>query len=100
MPMMCGGTGAVKAADSTVQELCDQVKAELEQKHGKQFDTFVAVSYKTQLVNGTNYFVKVQVGDEEYYHVRIHKALPHEQGKVTLSTSQTGKTKEEEISYI
>ncbi|KAM5181663.1 cystatin-B [Mantella aurantiaca] len=100
MPNKCGGTSAAKPADGPVQELCDRVKAEVEEKHGRKFDTFTAVSYKTQMVNGTNYFVKVDVGGDEYYHVRIHKAFPHEQEKVTLSTSHAGKTKEEEITYI
>ncbi|XP_077335762.1 cystatin-B-like [Lithobates pipiens] len=100
MPLKCGGVGETKPADATVQELCDQVKAEVEQKNGRTFSTFVAVSYKTQTVNGTNYFVKVQLDGDEYCHLRIHKAFPHAQEKVTLSTTQLGKTKEEEIAYI
>lgn len=36
-----------------------QFKAEIEQKSGKNFVTYEAVEYKTQLVAGVNFFVKV-----------------------------------------
>jgi len=38
-----------------------QVRAEVETKAGKNFAEFVAVEYSTQLVAGTNYFVKVRL---------------------------------------
>ncbi|KAM9319293.1 cystatin-B-like [Gastrophryne carolinensis] len=100
MPIVCGGAGETKAAGPEVQELCDQVKAEVEEKHGQKFNTYVATEYRTQVVSGTNYFVKIDVGGDECVHVRIHKALPHQQGKVTLHSVQGGKTKEEAIAYF
>lgn len=36
-----------------------QVKGEVEKKLGKQFDTFKATLFSTQVVSGVNYFVKV-----------------------------------------
>ena len=38
-----------------------KVKAAVEKKVGKKLETYLAVSYKTQVVAGTNYFVKVLV---------------------------------------
>jgi len=36
-----------------------QVREDLEAKAGKQFVEFVVIEYSTQVVAGTNYFVKV-----------------------------------------
>lgn len=87
MPM-CGGLGDAKQADEKIQKICDQVsrkkgitgyyietgpvfndddvavivsqmKPHAEQKTGKNFSVFTAKSYKTQVVAGTNYFIKV-----------------------------------------
>ncbi|KAG8538198.1 hypothetical protein GDO81_023131 [Engystomops pustulosus] len=65
MPI-CGGLGGVKAATAEVQGLCDQVKAEVEEKHGKKYPVFVATDYKTQTVAGTNYFIKVMAEGAPY----------------------------------
>ncbi|KAM4044343.1 cystatin-B-like isoform 2-T2 [Anomaloglossus baeobatrachus] len=87
MPL-CGGLGSIKEATAEVQELCNQVKTEVEEKHGKTYPTYVATEYKTQVVAGTNYFVKVRVGDEEYIHLRMYKNLPHAGQKLSLTASQ------------
>ena len=36
-----------------------QVKLKVEEAVGRTLDTYTATVYSTQLVNGTNYFVKV-----------------------------------------
>lgn len=38
-----------------------KVKSAVEDKVGKKLDTYTPVSYKTQVVAGTNYFVKVRI---------------------------------------
>ncbi|XP_075177009.1 cystatin-B-like [Anomaloglossus baeobatrachus] len=97
---LCGGLGSSKEATAEVQELCNQVKAEVEEKHGKKYPTFVAVAFKTQVVAGTNYFVKVQVGDEEYIHLCVYETLPHAGQKLSLSATQVGKSKGDEIVHF
>lgn len=37
-----------------------QVKSQLEEKANKKYPVFKAVEYKSQLVAGTNYFIKVR----------------------------------------
>ncbi|KAJ1112554.1 hypothetical protein NDU88_000816 [Pleurodeles waltl] len=98
--MLCGGTGAVKPATPEVQELCDQLKADAEKHSGENYDEFVAVEYKTQVVAGTNYFIKVRVGSESYIHLRVHQPLPHTKQPPQLSACQTSKAKHDEISYF
>uniref|UniRef100_A0A668RAX2 Cystatin domain-containing protein n=1 Tax=Oreochromis aureus TaxID=47969 RepID=A0A668RAX2_OREAU len=55
---MCGGLTKEKQADEAVQNICD-MKPHAEQKTGRNFEVFTAKSYKTQVVAGTNYFIKV-----------------------------------------
>nr|XP_049573899.1 uncharacterized protein LOC125967162 isoform X1 [Syngnathus scovelli]XP_049573900.1 uncharacterized protein LOC125967162 isoform X1 [Syngnathus scovelli] len=57
--MMCGGLAQAINADEEIQEICDKVKSDAEKKTGKTFDVFIAKSYKSQLVAGINYFIKV-----------------------------------------
>ncbi|XP_066455401.1 cystatin-A-like [Eleutherodactylus coqui] len=99
MPI-AGGLGCVKPATPEVQELCNQVKAEVEEKHGKKYTKFEATEYKTQMVAGTNYFVKICVDGGEYIHIRMYKTLPHAGEKLSLTSTTPGKTKEEEIVYF
>ena len=47
--MICGGTGDVKDATPEVQEICNKVRADLEEKLGKKVDTFEAKKFKSQV---------------------------------------------------
>ena len=53
--------------------------------------------YKTQLVAGTNYFLKVKVGDNECVHARVYKDL---QQNVSLHSVQGNKSEDDEIEYF
>ena len=52
---------------------------------------------KFQVVAGTNYFVKVHVGDNKHVHLRIYQDL---QQNVSLHSHQTDKSHEDEIEYF
>ncbi|XP_069997751.1 cystatin-A isoform X2 [Penaeus vannamei] len=104
--MMAGGISDAKPFSEEVQQLLEAVKSELEEKLGKKLDRFQLVSYKTQVVAGTNYFAKtdralcalqMDIGGEELVHMRVYRNL---QGEVSLHSHQHPKTREEDIVYF
>ena len=70
---LCGGTGEEKVANDEVQALLESVKAEIVTKLGSEPAQFQATHFKTQVVAGLNYFVRVRIGDAKHIHVRIYK---------------------------
>ncbi|XP_074857285.1 cystatin-B-like [Carettochelys insculpta] len=98
--MMCGGLTGVQPATPETQQIVDEVKQHVEEKEGKTFDVFMAVEYKTQLVAGMNYFIKVHVGNDEFFHLRVFKSLPHENKPLSLTSYQSSKTQHDELSYF
>ncbi|XP_077079502.1 cystatin-B-like [Siphateles boraxobius] len=94
-----GGPSEVKKATAEVQKICDEVKPAAEKKTGKTFTVFTAVSYTAQIVAGTNYFIKVDVGGD-FVHLRVHRALPHAGEKLQLHGIQTSKSQQDAIEYF
>ncbi|XP_054577388.1 cystatin-B-like [Eptesicus fuscus] len=97
---MCGGCSAAQPATDEIQAIVDKVKAQLEEKENKKYSTFKATEYKSQLVAGTNYFIKVQVEDDDFVHIRVFQSLPHENKALALHDYQTNKTKQDELTYF
>ncbi|XP_036301593.1 cystatin-B-like isoform X1 [Pipistrellus kuhlii] len=95
-----GGISDTKPATAEIQAIADKVKSQLEEKVNKKYPTFKATEYKSQLVAGTNYFIKVQVEDDDFVHIRVYRALPHENKALALSNYQTNKTKQDELTYF
>nr|ACF35512.1 putative intracellular cystatin [Dermacentor variabilis] len=97
MPLCGGLSEEVKDADDTVKEICEKVRADVEAKLNKSFSEFAPLKYRTQLVNGVNYFVKVRVGDGQHIHVRAHKAF---QGEISFSAVQENKSLEDTLEHF
>ncbi|XP_071989373.1 cystatin-A-like [Engystomops pustulosus] len=96
-PVLVGGLGEEKSADSEVQELVDEIKPEFLNKCRINVTKFKATKYKTQVVAGTNYFVKVKVGGGRCIHLRIFKPPPHTGEKPSLTRFQLCRRKEDPI---
>ncbi|KAL4001070.1 cystatin-A/B [Sarotherodon galilaeus] len=99
MPM-CGGLTEEKEADEEAQKICDAMKPLAEQRAERNFEVFIAQSYKTQVVTGTNYFIKLYVGDEEYVHLSVYEKLPCDGGTLELTDLQHPKTQYDSIEYF
>ncbi|NXK43725.1 CYTB protein, partial [Piprites chloris] len=77
-----------------------QVKLQLEVRVNKNYDLFRAILYRTQVVAGTMYFIKVQVADTEYVHLKVLVGLPPENECPALVNFQTCKTKDDPLDYF
>ena len=99
---LCGGLTDVKSEHC--EELANAVQthhAEICEKAGVTADKLNVVHYSTQVVAGTNYFVKLQADDTDVHvHARIFKGLPHTGGKTQLHSVEAGHSATSELKYI
>uniref|UniRef100_A0A8C9PJS2 Cystatin-B n=1 Tax=Spermophilus dauricus TaxID=99837 RepID=A0A8C9PJS2_SPEDA len=84
---------------SKTQDITNQVKSQLEEKENQKFPVFKAVSFKSQVVAGTNFFIKVNTGGKNFMHLWVFRNLPHEKSPLTLLTYKTNKAKHNELNY-
>ncbi|NXG17169.1 CYTX protein, partial [Grallaria varia] len=77
-----------------------QVKSQFERKENRNCSMFTAIVYKTQVVAGINYYIKVQVSNTEYVHLKVFQSLPHENQGPSLVSFQTGKTRDDPLTYF
>ena len=65
-------------------------------------DEFTVISYATQVVAGTNYFVKIRLNSDDrgHVHVRIYEKLPCYGAEVNLDAMVHGKKHDDPIEYI
>ncbi len=88
---MLGGFSAPQDATPEVEGVVDQLKLQVQSKTNKTYTTFKLEKYSTQVVNGVNYKLKIQVGDGDYIHVTAHRP-PIADSEPTLKEVQEGKT--------
>ncbi|XP_039663555.1 cystatin-B-like isoform X1 [Perca fluviatilis] len=93
MATIVGAYGAITDATKETQDLCHQVKTDVEEETGKKYVEFKAVKYRSQPVSGTNFLIKVHVGGEDYIHLIIFRDLLNKGGKVSLTNVKSHQTK-------
>eukprot|EP00439_Symbiodinium_sp_Y106_P064024 s232_g10.t1 len=82
-----GGLGAAQA----------ECKAQKRGYSGADFEKWKAVSFKTQVVAGRTYIVKVQVGSDSFVHLRIFEPLPHTKVKPEVVAMELGHSEDSEL---
>ena len=97
---MPGGLGEAQPANDDIQQLVNQVKSQLAaHAPGNESKDLKAISFKSQVVAGTNYFIKVHAGDQ-HLHLKVHKPLPHTRNPAEIMSVQSGKTHRDEILFF
>ncbi|XP_069886192.1 cystatin-A isoform X2 [Dipodomys merriami] len=74
-----------------------KVKQQLEEKTNETYEEFEAVEYKSQVVAGTIFYIKMRVGDGRYTHIKVFRSLPGQNEGLKLVAYQTDKSKEDEL---
>jgi len=99
--MMCGGLSQAEPVDAETTEICNTVRGEIESKHnsGASFAEYKPVSVSKQVVAGTNFFVKIDVGGE-HIHARIFRPLPHTNAGPEVHSVQRGKTLDDPLTHF
>ncbi|NWW20061.1 CYTB protein, partial [Falcunculus frontatus] len=77
-----------------------QVKPQFEKQANMNCVVFTAIEYKIQVVAGTISFIKVQVSDDQYVHLKVFQSLPYENQGPSLAGFQTGKTRYDPLDYF
>ncbi|XP_068555186.1 leukocyte cysteine proteinase inhibitor 1-like [Anas acuta] len=98
--METGDLSETQPATPEVQHIADQVKPEFERREHKRYDTFRAIVYRTQVVAGTNYFIKVQISDTSYAHLVVFQALPYEKKDPIIIRYVIDKTRDDPLEYF
>ncbi|XP_078087573.1 cystatin-B-like [Mustelus asterias] len=95
------GLDKLSAVSCEIQAIVRSLKPAVEEKLNRSFSIFHAISYRSQLVAGQNYFVKVVVGDgDDYIHIRVFEPLPHTGGQPSLGEIESDKKLFDKIPYF
>ncbi|XP_047468133.1 cystatin-A-like [Mugil cephalus] len=92
-----GGYSETEPATEEIQRICDEVKVQVEEQTKKKYEVFTALHYRSQVVAGTNYLIKVNSGPSSHLHVTVFEALPCHGGQKSVSGVEEGHTKEDPL---
>lgn len=92
----CGGLSDLRDIDGNTKMHVSCIRAHILKDMGRSFTMFEPVGLKVQVVNGLNYFAKVQTDENEYIHVRYH--VGWDKG-LKFHSLQEGHTVDSEIEY-
>ncbi|XP_040195648.1 cystatin-B-like [Rana temporaria] len=96
-PKLCGGFTDPREPDSGDQTTLGKVKEQYVKKTKTNPGKFVAILVRSQVVNGTNYLFKVDIGEETCSHLLVYKPLPCRKQETCLVAFQLHKKMDEEL---
>jgi len=73
-----GGLSEEKKKDNYIQKIVDKFKKNIEKEIKNKISKFDVHSYKTQVVAGINYFIKIELDNEIFIHLKIYKTLDND----------------------
>uniref|UniRef100_A0A8C8RH72 Cystatin domain-containing protein n=1 Tax=Pelusios castaneus TaxID=367368 RepID=A0A8C8RH72_9SAUR len=94
-----GASSALWPSTPTTSFFFVQVKPELEKQTNRKYPVYNTIVYRSQLVGGTNFLIKVsiQCKIDECVHLLVFRSLPCNGMETTLTSYQTGKTTEDPL---
>mmetsp|Transcript_34490 Transcript_34490/g.82744 ORF Transcript_34490/g.82744 Transcript_34490/m.82744 type:complete len:104 (+) Transcript_34490:88-399(+) len=103
--MSAGAVGEASDATPEVKQMCENLRAAAQEKAQAAgwnglFTEFTAMKVSKQVVAGTNYFVKVKVGDGKFIHLRAHEPLPHTGMPPSVHSLQLDKAEADSLDYF
>ena len=82
---LVGGFGAWQDSTDEIQSISDELRNEVETRmNSPAFIKYEAVKYQTQVVAGTNYKIRIDVGGESGVEITVYKTLPLPQSTLSL----------------
>ena len=98
--MKTGGLSETKEANEEINMLIKSLSIEILKKLNLDTSSILEVhSYKSQIVAGIIYFLKLKVKDN-FYHVKIIDFLPHESKAPQILSIQSEQSETSEIIYF
>tara|TARA_B100002019_G_C21129968_1_gene527780 strand:+ start:72 stop:365 length:294 start_codon:yes stop_codon:yes gene_type:complete len=93
--------GSLSEVNNNSNEVTPLVKSIIQQIKSKfKINGAVTIySFKTQIVAGTIYFIKISA-DEKYFHIKVLEYLPHENKDPELLAYLENQTRDSEITYF
>ncbi len=95
--MFCGGFAQARPADDSIKQVANEVKPKVEAALNATFTTWEAVSYKAQVVAGTNFLIKVKVDGDKYVHIKVFRPLPCNGTELELLEQSAGHSLTDQI---
>jgi len=92
--MMAGGFTQDREPDDEVRNIAQAIKQHAEQHANRTFNLWEVVAFKSQVVAGTNFKLKISVGDGEYVHLKVFRSLPYAGSQLEVKEVTTGQSLE------